>query len=174
MQFKIIPGFPAYRISRSGILQTRWIPGRRPRGSSLYYDFWKAMKSQPRRDGYRYVCLHNRHTKVFFAIHQLVMRAWVGLVPPGKEVCHNNGRKPDCRKTNLRYDTRKNNLADMERHGTKMQGEKNPQARMTTEEVIQIRKLAEQGVSQRQIAVIFRRGFKNISKIVRYQRWKHI
>lgn len=51
-------------------------------------------------------------------VHQLVLAAFVGPCPDGMEVCHNNGDAADNRLPNLRYDTRKSNVADTLRHGT--------------------------------------------------------
>jgi hypothetical protein len=50
-------------------------------------------------------------------VHALVMAAFVGPVPNGMEVCHNNGQHHDNRLANLRYDTRSSNLRDQVAHG---------------------------------------------------------
>lgn len=50
-------------------------------------------------------------------VHQLVAEAFLGRVS-GADVCHNNGIRTDNRLTNLRYDTRSNNLKDAVYHGT--------------------------------------------------------
>lgn len=57
----------------------------------------------------------NRKTR---KVHQLVATAFLGPIPPGKEVCHNNGRKTDNYPDNLRYDTRSQNILDQVEHGT--------------------------------------------------------
>lgn len=56
---------------------------------------------------------------------RLVLRHFVGKPKDGQEACHNNGRKLDNRLTNLRWDTRKGNNADKQRHQTALNGEKN-------------------------------------------------
>lgn len=46
-------------------------------------------------------------------VHELVMLAFVGKPPVGKEVCHQNGDPTDNRLENLRYDTRRENILDV-------------------------------------------------------------
>lgn len=55
----------------------------------------------------------------FPMVHKLVLEAFVGPRPEGKEACHDNGNGMDNRLTNLRWDTHKANMADQFRHGTK-------------------------------------------------------
>lgn len=50
-------------------------------------------------------------------VHRLVMLAFVGPCPDGMEVCHNNGDPTDNRLSNLRYDTRAENMLDIVRSG---------------------------------------------------------
>lgn len=51
-------------------------------------------------------------------VHQLVLLTFVGPPPEGMEVCHNDGDPANNALTNLRYDTRRNNILDSYRHGT--------------------------------------------------------
>lgn len=51
-------------------------------------------------------------------VHRLVLEAFVGPAPAGHECCHNNGDFRDNRLENLRWDTRKANVADAKKHGT--------------------------------------------------------
>lgn len=52
----------------------------------------------------------------FYYVHDMVLAAFVGPKPAGLEVCHWNGIRGDNRLDNLRYDTRKANAQDRERH----------------------------------------------------------
>lgn len=51
-------------------------------------------------------------------VHRLVLEAFVGPAPSGAEACHQNGNPHDNRVENLRWDTRRENVADAIRHGT--------------------------------------------------------
>lgn len=68
--------------------------------------------------GYKVATLtrHNRTTNT--AVHRLVLEAFVGPCPEGMEGCHSNGVRDDNRLANLRWDSRKGNVADMLQHGT--------------------------------------------------------
>lgn len=52
------------------------------------------------------------------SVHRLVLESFVGPVPDGHEVCHNNGVPDDNRLENLRYGTRSENQLDRTRHGS--------------------------------------------------------
>jgi len=84
---------------------------------------WRAYKGKILRPG-RYCS--SRHVSVVLGhgaagspVHQLVLRAFVGPRPKGKESLHINGKATDNRLSNLRYGTRSENLRDLWRHGTR-------------------------------------------------------
>ena len=52
-----------------------------------------------------------------FYIHRLAMAAFIGPCPDGMEVCHNDGNPANNKLSNLRYGTRKENVADQIKHG---------------------------------------------------------
>jgi hypothetical protein len=51
-------------------------------------------------------------------VHRLVLEAFRGLCPAGMEGCHNDGHPENNALSNLRWDTRSNNLLDSVTHGT--------------------------------------------------------
>lgn len=101
-------------------------------------------------------------------IHNLVMLAFVGKPPRGKQVCHNNGINDDNRLTNLRYDTPKNNCFDKTLHGTMMRGETHTSNKLTEPEVLAIR---SEGGSQQSIADKYGVSQRMISMIKLRQKW---
>jgi len=67
--------------------------------------------------GYLYATLRDGERRRKAAVAVLVLEAWRGLRPgPGYEACHNNGVRTDNRLSELRWDTRDANVADMQRH----------------------------------------------------------
>lgn len=72
-------------------------------------------------------------------VHQLVAEAFLGPCPSGQEVCHENGVPVDVRLENLRYDTRKGNAADMQRHGTLRCGATHQSARFSDSLIAAVR-----------------------------------
>ena len=77
-------------------------------------------KPQLKNSGYLYV-LFGRD--MHYVAH-LVLTAFVGPRPPGKECCHNDGNKLNNAVENLRWDTRSENVRDIVRHGNHPQAEK--------------------------------------------------
>lgn len=70
------------------------------------------------KTGYMNVSLSLCGNSKTYRLHRLVMRAFVGQVPEGMEVCHENGDALDNRLANLRYDTHSANMFDAIRQGT--------------------------------------------------------
>jgi len=83
--------------------------------------------------GYVRVTLSRDSRTKSFAVHRLVLEAFVGPCPEGMEGCHGNGTPADNRKDNLRWDTPESNWQDKVKHGTAPIGERNPLAKITNE-----------------------------------------
>lgn len=78
------------------------------------------------------------------SVHRYVCTAKHGISPtPKHQAAHNcgNGHLGCCNPNHLRWATAKQNYADRFKHGTVCRGENNPRAKLTTNDVLQIRKL---------------------------------
>lgn len=88
------------------------------------------------RHGYRNVGLSNRNgVRKTFNVHRLVCEAFHGPRPTGMEVCHGPNGKLDNRASQLRWGTRKENMADKLRDGTSHKGVGNGRAKLTEDDV---------------------------------------
>jgi hypothetical protein len=87
------------------------------------------------------------------------------------EACHNNGVRTDCRLSNLRWDYPEANEADKLRHGTHQWGEQNPSAKLTRVDADDIRRLHDEGWSQRKIARLKGVSPSNVSFVLRGETW---
>lgn len=154
--WKVIDSFPQYAVSTLGRVRSR-------RG------FLKPVLKK--QTGYLVVTLRRRGKRFQPLIHSLVLEAFVGPRPEGHQACHNNGKRNDPRLENLRWDTVKGNHADRDRHGTTIRGEKSPFAKLTTEQVHEIRR-AEQ--NQPALAKKFGVSQVLISRIQLRKMWRHI
>lgn len=114
-------------------------------------------------------------------VHRLVLSAFVGPCPEGQEGCHNDGNPRNNALSNLRWDTRYENMQDVKRHGThftpfgKQKGEESPNAKLTTEAVRQIRAA---DVSYRGAYTELSRRFGvsavQIKRVIDRETWAHV
>lgn len=96
--------------------------------------------------GYYTVDLRDQDANECARVHRLVLMAFVGPPPDGKEEgCHCNGVPSDNRLENLRWDSAAGNQADKILHGTNVYG---PPSRLTPEIVKTIRTSPEVSASE--------------------------
>ncbi len=72
-------------------------------------------------------------------VHHLVLEAFKGLKPPGKEARHLDGNFNNNVITNLEWGTHAENIADQIVHGTDTRGERNGGAKLKNEDASSIR-----------------------------------
>ena len=75
----------------------------------------KILKTYSDKWGYRRIDLGRRERGL--SVHRLVLEAFVGPCPPGMECCHNDGDNTNNRVENLRWDTKRSNRQDRNKHG---------------------------------------------------------
>jgi hypothetical protein len=97
-------------------------------------------------------------------VHRLLLETFVGPCPEKHEALHINGNRLDNRLENLRWGTRKENVADAIKHGTATIGTKNSQSKFNKENLNEIIKMKSQGMTAQQIADRF-----NVSKTTVYR-----
>ena len=112
--WKPIPGHAGYEASDQGEIRSldRWIKEKHSH-KARYFRRGRVLR-QYTVNGYKTTHLGIAHINKY--VHHLVMLAFVGPVPEGLLVCHNNGKKSDNRLSNLRYDTQFGNMSDAVRH----------------------------------------------------------
>lgn len=167
--YRSIEGFPGYRVSRNGEVQSC----RSRAARKKLADSWSLLKPIPRRGGYLTVNLGGGPRKVARYIHHLVLEAFVGPRPPGLICCHNDGDRTNNRLENLRWDTYEANEADKLRHGTRRMGSQ-ARAKLNEEEVLEIRRLRSQGARFASIAEMFGVSHQNVKAIVYRRSWRHL
>lgn len=100
-QWRAVPGFPNYEVSDLG----------RIRSPRKVLSPWRSSNGR-----YLIVSLRRDGETIKRPMHQLVLEAFIGP-RNGLDACHNNGDGRDNRLSNLRWDTRSENLKDQARHG---------------------------------------------------------
>ena len=126
----------AYVVGDDGSLWSRY---RKIGWNWVLSDDWTEKKLTHDSDGYFSANVVFNTGKRLQRMHLLVCEAVWGSCPVGEEVCHNDGDISNNNWWNLRYDTRKGNCADKVIHGTRQNGERNPNAGFVWDEIKEIR-----------------------------------
>ena len=169
-EFREIEGYPGYRVSRIGEVQSCWGRGRR----SWQNGTWRPLKPIPRRGGYLTVNLSRSGQKSIRYIHRLVLEAFVGPRPPGLVGCHNDGDRTNNRLANLRWDTYKANEADKVLHGTLVRGSAAGRSKLREDQVLEIRRQKTEGVPILRFAAEYSVTHQAIRAIVQRKTWRHL
>lgn len=179
-EWRAVNGYPGYEVSSLGSVRSVRKCGR---ARDRFGNKPKHLKALVLPNGYSTVRLPigkkerpGRYAitkyKTYY-LHRLVLEHFVGPCPAGMEGCHNDGNKSNNSVTNLRWDTPANNTADKNRHGTMQRGEQNGQAKLTTDQVRQIRSLRPTHTLL-ELAKMFGVVDQTISKICRGEAWRHV
>lgn len=166
--FKAIPGFEdRYEVSDMGNV--------RRLNKTKRYPALGLLKPRSHVDGYLFVSFDVDGKQHHFTIHRLVMLAFVGSRPDGMVVNHKSGDKSDNRLCNLEYVTHKQNsqhsIITLGKHCGANKGERRA-AKLTPDQVQQIRNLHKAGIKRRVIAKQFGVTEGNISSILVGRTWK--
>lgn len=162
-----IKDFAEYEISNQGRIRA--------------YIYRGKLYSVPRilqptlHDGYLRIKLNNgnnTYTRRF--VHDLVLETFINNAPEGFECSHLNGNRCDNKVENLIWESRLENQRRRIQHGTTNRGENHGQAKLTQEEVNEIRNLSQQGYYNNTIARKFGISSSHVSRIVNHKFWKEI
>lgn len=109
----------------------------------------------------------------------LILSAFVGPRPPGRECSHLNGNYLDCRLANLTWETSAENEQRKREHGTywnsrARKGGGHPAARLTEDDVRAIRVALASGVTSIALGEDYRVHHSTIRKIKRGKIWGHV
>jgi hypothetical protein len=142
VEYRDIPGFPGYRAGNDGSI---WSCHYRNGIKLALRTSWRRLQTGKlgRNCKYPKVALQRDGTRKSFhrRVHRLILEAFVGPCPEGMEACHEDGDPSNNRPSNLRWDTKLANKADMIRHGRSTRGERDGMAKLSEEDVVAIRLL---------------------------------
>ncbi|PVU81343.1 hypothetical protein DDP54_15695 (plasmid) [Cellulomonas sp. WB94] len=133
----------------------------------------RRLATAPTYDGYRSVVLSVAGQRTYWRVHRLVLFAFAGPPPDDDwEACHLNGDRSDNRLSNLVWGTAAENQSHRTGHGTDQVGERNPNVRLTAEDVRWMRAEYAKGVwTYKQLAELFGVSAPCVYKIVRHKTW---
>lgn len=166
--WKDIPGYAGeYQASSLGRIRSLRFRNRftnRPRGKPL------ILKPSISR-AYFIVDLRGK-TKT---VHRLVMAAFKGRRPAGLQTAHLDGNPKNNKASNLAWVTCRENISHKNIHGTALIGEKSQNAKLTTAQVFEIKKLLKAGTQQQiEIAKAYGVSTSLIYRIRAGKAWRHL
>lgn len=108
--------------------------------------------------------------------HRVVWMLTVGPIPDGLCVLHKCDNRSCVNINHLFLGTQQDNIADMISKGRNVShpGERSGASKLTEQDVLSIRTLSRQGMTQTNIAKQFNVKQSQVSKIILRQFWKHI
>jgi hypothetical protein len=170
-EFRPIEGYPGYRVSSTGEVQSCWSRHARP---SRMTETWLPLRVVRRRWGHLTVNLSRDGKKTSRSVHRLVLESWVGPCPPGLICCHNDGDPSNNSVGNLRWDSHQSNADDTLRHGTRAMGSRCRASKLREQDVLEIRRLRAEGFPTGELASRFGVTYENILAIVSRRSWRHL
>lgn len=155
-----VPSRPGYMASSDGQVQG-------PSG--------RVLRPMRDRGGYLYVFTYTggRATMRKLWVHRAVLEAFVGPQPGGCEARHLDGNPANNLLDNLAWGTALENAADKRAHGTQPRGEHVASAKLTEQDVLEIRRL-HGTVSLRALARRFGVSHTAIRRAALGIKWGHI
>ncbi len=137
--------------------------------------FEKIMKQSPKNPKiHPRVELYKCDTYKTFCVHRLVLQAFVGPCPLGKQCCHNDGNPRNNLLENLRWDTPASNQADRVKHGTDMRGEKHPNTKLNVKAVREVKLMYRAGIRNYEICRFTGISKTSVENIVLGRCWKWV
>lgn len=174
VEFRHIPGFPGYTAGDNG---TVW--SKNGAGKS-----WRQKSSRDNGKGYLGVRLWQNNKLYSRYVHRLVLEAFVGPCPEGCEARHFPDRcRSNCRLENLSWGTAHQNAADKIAQGTSgnenftknpPRGERHWKAKLTEQDVIEIRRRKLAGESIKSLALRFNISITHTHFIVTRKSWASV
>lgn len=133
----------------------------------------RIIKLSKSKTGYLRILLYRHGKKKNFLVHRLVLEAFHGPCPSGKECGHLDGTRNNNAASNLKWVTKKENVVHSVIHGTRrsQKGEWNTQSKLMEKDIIEIRRRRRGGEKLSDIAEDFPVTKAHIGDIARGVLW---
>ncbi len=172
-EWRIIPSFPDYEASSSGLIR-RTAP---PRGRQKTYGVGYILKQRQDAHGYWVVAMpcDGKHRNKGCRSSRLITEAFHGAAPSADyHAAHNDGDPSNNAASNIRWATATENIGDKFRHGTMYCGDGHHRARLTGPDASAIRRRRAAGERAKDLAAEYRVSSQLITAIVKRVCWKHV
>lgn len=166
MEWRTIPGWPAYEVSEGGDIR-RAIKSRSN-------GFCGLRKPYPMSRGYLYIVLRQvgQRRGTALAVHRLVCHAFNGPPPtPSHQAAHRDGSRTNNHWSNLKWATRSENEMDKVQHGRSNRGDRHRMVVLDKDQVLAIRARFGLGHRKMDIAADYGVAASTISSIYQGRSW---
>ncbi len=168
MKLRWLPiyGWPEYEVSNRGDVR-RVMPGKGARVGKIL----RPGRMKP--FGHRYVVLSARGRQVTYLVSRLMLRAFVGPPPKGKnDAAHRDGNATNDLLSNVRWSSRAGNESDKISHGRTNRGSRHGMSKLTEADIHIIRDLpaSENNKTARRFGICAR----YVRSIRNRHVWKHL
>jgi len=170
VEYRDVPGYLGYQVGDDGSV---WSCKENHGAVYTIGTSWRRLKTPGPKGHYQHVILCQNGDQESWAVHRLVLTVFVGPAN-GREGRHLDGDKYNNRLSNLCWGTRRENMADMVRHGRSTRGERNGQAKLTIENVRTIRVLSAAGWNTARIARHVGECYWTVRNVVTGHRWRDV
>lgn len=157
-EYRPVVGFEGYRVGDDGSV---WSIRRRLRHE------WRRLSPRRQTGGYLQACLFCRGKRTEVYVHHIVLEAFIGPRPAGMVACHYDGVRTNNARSNLRWDTPRNNMADAYRHGTLSTIIDPPIVR-------EIRRMRSESLGWKAIARRLGINWSVARDVIRGKTWRHV
>lgn len=120
--------------------------------------------------GYGVIQVNRKRTKA----HRLSFELHNGPIPTGMMVRHKCDNRPCINPAHLELGGQMENMADMVDRGRSLPGERQPNAKLTDEQVVVILDRLNNGETQRSLSIEYGVSHTTIYEIANNKRWTHI
>lgn len=178
MDWAVPPSLPEVEVSSQGDVRCRIAPvnNRWKRGAGgIGVGYVYKIKPAAIDDPYMIVRVQRGGKIRLRKVHSLVCEAFHGPKPSPRHVAaHINGDTFCNVRSNLYWATPQENMDDRERHGRTAKGERQHSAKLTNEQVREMRRRRKEGAKLATLAADFGVTFSTVGKIVSGKSWRHI
>ena len=168
----------AYEVSNFGNVRSvdrvvKHRKGVRAKGFDAHYR-GKQLKKCVNSDGYEVVCVRIDGERKYRTVHRLVGQAFIPNPDNLPEINHIDFDKSNNKVSNLEWCTPQYNVTHTVKNGRKavLKGEDAPRSKLKNKDVLEIRKLLNQGVTQAELSRIFGVHKNIIWNISKGHTWK--
>lgn len=171
-EWKSIPGFSSYEASTEGRIRsvTRYVPVYHGKRTVV----GQIIKPKNKSDGYLSVFMTDDEGKVrCWTVHKVVMLTFVGPRHKGMQILHIDDDRHNCALRNLKYGTVQENHDLKVHHGRTARGERVNTAKLTEQQVIQMRERRAAGETTLHLGAEFGISSTAVSKICTGENWKY-